>query len=64
MGESEDSGKSEKNYERCLRDKMGCEVLMLFLKQTFQEFPLWRSRISGVSATPGCRFDPWPGPVG
>ena len=28
------------------------------------EFPLWCSGIGGISAAPGCRFDPWPGTVG
>lgn len=25
-----------------------------------EEFPLWRNRISGIAAAPGCRFDPQP----
>ena len=32
-------------------------------KWHIQEFPLWHNRIGGISAVPGCRFDPWSGRV-
>ena len=40
-----------------------------WIKKTKQKklptgFPLWCNRIEGISAVPGCRFDPEPGTVG
>ena len=33
------------------------------LRNKVEEFPLWHKGISGVSAVPGCMFDPPPGTV-
>ena len=44
-------------------DKAYLINFFFLLRIVLLEFLLWHSGMGGVSAVPGCKFDPWPGAV-
>lgn len=59
-------GRKEGKERKRKKERKGTtiEVKELCTKYAPQESPLWNNVISGISAAPGYRFDPWPSMMG
>ena len=56
--------KNKKQKQKTKTEIQPISRKVLLLKDEAQEFPLWRNRVSDVSAAPGHRFNPRPSMVG